>query len=778
MASKLHQRRALAILLTASFSASSTHAAKIGDVFVIALENHNFTQPSSYTSTQAIQGNLAAPFINSLITPGNANAANVSYATNYTNSGTGVHPSEPNYIWSEAGSNYNPATSSIILSDNDPSSSAKNIFTTPHLTGLMNSAGVSWKNYQEDYQRSGSGAGVSASGTLPGGATNPYNGSTLYSYGAKHDPMAFFSDTATQNLAPISQLATDLSGNTVGKYNWITPDLYNDMHTGLSAGFTYHGTHYTGDQAGVAQGDNFLSIVVPLIEASSAYQNNGAIIIWNDETEGGDTTSFNGTEIVISPLAKGNAYASSVPLNHSSDIRTMQEIFGLGPTYLNNLVPSNEYSPANGSSTVNSVVASNDLSSLFQSGVISPLPVIWSGSTGNWSNTANWTGGIVPAQTNVEVKIDNGSPNASDVNLDVNASVGDLVVDTNDLLAIDPGKTLTLNGPTTTLLNGTLVDGGTLNAVNITIGPAGNLNVSAGTTLAISGSVVNQHTATLNGSLNFSAGSTLNNTAGTATFGTDSSALGGANLSINAAGGSVVFATTQHLAGLNISYGATVSVTGGSAGHRSILFSPALSVIGKLDLTTNCLDLQNGGSVGLTAITTLIHQGFNNGTWTGNGISSSTASGDSSHLLAVGVIENNQGGSIHFNASNPFETTTPNPTDILARLTYYGDANLDGQVTSADYALIDSGFLSNGSSAGWYNGDFNYDSVINGSDYTLIDNGFNTQGAALTGQIANPTAAIAAQIADTTAVPEPAALGLLTAAIAMLGRRRVSYSTN
>ena len=124
-------------------------AASIGDVFVIPLENHNFTQPSSYTSQQQILGNTAAPYINSLITPGNANAANVSYATNYTNSGTGTHPSEPNYIWSEAGTNYNPATNTTVLSDNDPSAGSGNIFTLPHLTGLMNAAGISWKNYQE-----------------------------------------------------------------------------------------------------------------------------------------------------------------------------------------------------------------------------------------------------------------------------------------------------------------------------------------------------------------------------------------------------------------------------------------------------------------------------------------------------------------------------------------------------------------------------------------------------------------------------------------------------
>ena len=133
----------------------------------------------------------------------------------------------------------------------------------------------------------------------------------------------------TYNYAPLEQLAADLTSNAVARYNVITPDQYNDMHTALSGGFTYNGTHYTGDLAQVAQGDNFLSILVPQIMASQAYQDNGAIVIWTDETEGTNQNDFNHTlmEIVLSPLAKGNAYNSTVNMTHSSDVATMQEIY-------------------------------------------------------------------------------------------------------------------------------------------------------------------------------------------------------------------------------------------------------------------------------------------------------------------------------------------------------------------------------------------------------------------------------------------------------------------
>ena len=76
----------------------------IGDVFYIDMENHNLTQPPGLSgSPEQLLGNPAAPYLNSLMTPGNPNAAQTSYASNYYNVAPGVHPSEPNYVWQEAG---------------------------------------------------------------------------------------------------------------------------------------------------------------------------------------------------------------------------------------------------------------------------------------------------------------------------------------------------------------------------------------------------------------------------------------------------------------------------------------------------------------------------------------------------------------------------------------------------------------------------------------------------------------------------------------------------
>jgi hypothetical protein len=61
------------------------------------------------------------------------------------------------------------------------------------------------------------------------------------------------------------------------------------------------------------------------------------IFIWTDETESTDDTNTTLPYVVISPLAKGNAYASTLAYSHSSDLKTMDEIFGLA--YQTNAIP-------------------------------------------------------------------------------------------------------------------------------------------------------------------------------------------------------------------------------------------------------------------------------------------------------------------------------------------------------------------------------------------------------------------------------------------------------
>jgi hypothetical protein len=332
---------------------------QIKTVFVIPLENHDWTQANPSGSPQQIYGNPAAPYVNSLTTPGNSNAVQVSYATHYYSTARGEHPSEPNYVWSEAGTEFG------IHVDNDPNVAYGNLFSNVmHLSGQLTAAGIPWRSYQEDIQYSPS-ATESVSGT---GTVNPYNGTTEYYYAAKHNPMQFFTDTQNKNVYPLTQFWIDLTNNNIGRYNWITPDTFNEMHSALPSGFNYHGVQFTGDQAAIAEGDNCLSIIIPRIMASQAYKDHGVIIIWTDETESTDDTRTALPFIVISTMAKGNAYASTLPYSHSSDLKTMDEIFGLA--FQTNAIPTaslnaqgTDYNYVDGRSA-----AINDLSDFFQSG--------------------------------------------------------------------------------------------------------------------------------------------------------------------------------------------------------------------------------------------------------------------------------------------------------------------------------------------------------------------------------------------------------------------------
>ena len=397
------------LVLLAVTGSLSANAQEIKHVFVVALENHNWTQPpaTSPGAIEQIYQNPAAPFINSLVN-GTATAfingrlvnisEHVSYATAYHNAlatpsgnNPSIHPSEPNYLWAEAGSNFG------VFNDNDPFANPGGTELpngTQHLTGLLQDAGRTWKSYQEDIDLQTDAAGQlinlplpqdewtvplsSHSGLFaPGSLLNAYNDTLQYNYAVKHNPMPFFPDTSggdntspsnplSHNYAPLQQLGFDLANDRVAEYNWITPDQYNDMHSGLNGGFA----GLTGDAANIYAADNAVSRLVLMIMASEAYKDGGVIILWWDESEsvnGENQNDFAHTigEIIISRLAHHNVnglpYASPVNFTHSSDLRTMQEIFHVKAT-------------GGSSPFLGDAANATDLSDLFEPGVIPSHP--------------------------------------------------------------------------------------------------------------------------------------------------------------------------------------------------------------------------------------------------------------------------------------------------------------------------------------------------------------------------------------------------------------------
>ncbi len=279
----------------------------IQNVFIITMENHSWDE---------IEGSASAPYINGTLAPMAARAGN--YMTP-----PGLHPSEPNYIWLEAGSNLG------IDNDDPPADNIQS--TTDHLVTQLEAAGVSWKTYAQGID----------------GTVCPLEDDGLYA--PKHVPQLFFSDVTDGNspdaarciehVRPYDELSADLTSGDVPRYTFITPDLCNDMH-GESFGFECN----TFFDDLIARGDAYLSEVIPMIMASAAYQEGGLIIVWWDE----GTESFSGASdgplpfFVISANARPG-YVGNEPYTHSTTLRSLQEIFGVSP-FLGGAATSNDLS--------------------------------------------------------------------------------------------------------------------------------------------------------------------------------------------------------------------------------------------------------------------------------------------------------------------------------------------------------------------------------------------------------------------------------------------------
>jgi hypothetical protein len=186
---------------------------------------------------------------------------------------------------------------------------------------------------------------------------------------------------------------------------------------------------------------------------------------------------------------------------------------------------------------------------------------------------------------------------------------------------------------------------------------------------------------------------------------------GGDNLTIG--DGIVRVTATQTLASLSILSGAT------------------------LDLDNHNLILDYAGeSSPLAGVADQIRTARNGGTWTGAGITSTSARNNPLHNTTLGAMESSDFKSIYGDAAT-FDGETIDATAVLIKYTYYGDTDFNGQVNFDDYSRTDAGFNNNRS--GWLNGDFDYNGIVNFDDYSLIDLAFNTQTAPLRGNSRRPT---------------------------------------
>ncbi|HEX6519807.1 MAG TPA: alkaline phosphatase family protein [Streptosporangiaceae bacterium] len=250
-------------------------------VIWIWMENHSFSD---------IIGNRSqAPYINSL-------AASCGLATNYHNA---THPSLPNYLAATSGIAQGSLPVTAYL---DCGVSVICDMTAGSIFGQ----GASWKAYQE---------------SMPSNCDKSNSGE----YAVRHNPAAYYtslSGCASKDV-PYTQLATDLAGNALPAFSFITPNLIDDMHDGT-----------------IAQGDAWLASHLPSILNSKQYKaGTTAVFITWDEGSGGypiedcdNTTTTDAScrvpTIVISPSTPAGAKSGTF-FSHYSLLGTTEDLLGL-----------------------------------------------------------------------------------------------------------------------------------------------------------------------------------------------------------------------------------------------------------------------------------------------------------------------------------------------------------------------------------------------------------------------------------------------------------------
>jgi hypothetical protein len=192
-----------------------------------------------------------------------------------------------------------------------------------------------------------------------GGQDGTQSATAKDQYAARHNPFLYFhaiTDTPAckANVLALPQLFKDLKSlATTPSFSFVTPNLCDDAHDATCAGKNYEGKN---NQGGLYAADRFLKAVVPQIQASKAYQQDGMIIVTIDESGDvgtpagatsccGEPTGPNtpapgqlgpgggriGTVVLSKRFVKPGT-VSDVPYNHYSFLRSMEDLFRIGAT--------------------------------------------------------------------------------------------------------------------------------------------------------------------------------------------------------------------------------------------------------------------------------------------------------------------------------------------------------------------------------------------------------------------------------------------------------------
>ncbi len=351
------------------------------------------------------------------------------------------------------------------------------------------------------------------------------------------------------------------------------------------------------------------------------------------------------------------------------------------------------------------------------------------------SNTASIGGRLDMGTTTGTFNVqDDGS---ADVDLDVSA-----IVSGSAGLWKSGAGTLQLSGANT-FTGGITVAGGRLITSVSAISAASSVTLAGGT-IEVSGNLAIPVTVSANSS--FSTGGkdmTLPSVAGSGNFTKTSTGT----------------LTTDYVRVQALSVtGGTLKLASSSAASR--VDSLTLPNGAKLDINTSALVVGSTTPIGswtgsaYDGLTGMIQTARASGAWTGPGIGSSLATSDLITTVAVATATQANLANTTFRGVNVLSG------DSVVLYTLAGDANLSGGIDADDYFRIDSGI--SGNLKGYYNGDFNYSGNIDADDYFMINRNYART-------LALPAPASSGSVA---AVPEPAGMILVAAAMLLSARRR------
>jgi phosphatidylinositol-3-phosphatase len=217
------------------------------------------------------------------------------------------------------------------------------------LPDQLEAAGFTWKGYMEDMGNDPHRESATCGHARVGAPETTHVATAADKYAARHNPFVYFHtiiddqarcDAHVVNLDALPGDLRDVA--TTANYTFITPNLCNDGHDAHCIG---------GGPGGLAAVNGFLQKWVPLVTASAAFKKDGLLIITFDEGEGGpeDSTACCDEKplasakrppgvrgpgggrigaVLLSPFIKPGT-VTTVPYNHYSQLRTIEDLFGL-----------------------------------------------------------------------------------------------------------------------------------------------------------------------------------------------------------------------------------------------------------------------------------------------------------------------------------------------------------------------------------------------------------------------------------------------------------------